>query len=213
MRKNVYILAGQSHAELLNLGKRGAFMNRYRHLTGGVEPIVVNTAVGGASINPLSDNHNRGNWSETGNLYGASVTAGRNALKAHGLAKISGVVWSQGGADARFFGVNDTPISYRKNLEGIIARYRNDFNQPDLPFIVVRSTMFTNQTIDKKLIQLRLQQSIVESKDPNVYIINEGIRYVHWNLLADHVHFTRAGYDRLAMNIATYLTMPKFMTY
>lgn len=72
-----------------------------------------------------------------GALYNARIAALRNL-------SIKGVIWYQGENNAASMGLcADDTESYDKLMKNIIAAWRKQFEQPDLPFHTVQLTMFS----------------------------------------------------------------------
>ena len=72
-----------------------------------------------------------------GALYNARIAALRNL-------SIKGVIWYQGENNAAGAGVSaDDTESYDRLMQNIIAAWRKQFGQPDLPFYMVQLSMFS----------------------------------------------------------------------
>lgn len=95
-------------------------------------------------------------------LYGATF----RRFQAAGSA-VKGILWYQGESDA-----NPTAApKYAEKMEGLIAAFRKDFNQPNLPFYLVQIARHTSTTNTNEWNLVQDVQRQLESKVPGVVMV------------------------------------------
>lgn len=76
--------------------------------------------------------------------------------------EIKGMLWVQGEADSNIMKRGEKPAnSYGENLQALVNAVRNDFNQPELPFVLFQ--------VGKGKVVEGMKETT--RKDPNVYLI------------------------------------------
>ena len=126
--------------------------------------LVVN-ARGGTSIR---------SWLPDSLLYRESVTRTKIALTTGG--SLNAVIWHQGGSDRNNY------WGYYSQLETIIAALRNDFANPELPFIVGQIGDFRSNGDSLNTILMRIPQQIAYTE----CVSDSGLTH-----LGDETHFNR----------------------
>jgi sialate O-acetylesterase len=138
-------------------------------------------------------------------LYGATY---RRVLAAGG--KVRGVLWYQGESDANPKVVG----AYAEKFEKLIAAFRSDFQQPELPFYYVqigRHVAYTNQA---EWNTVQEAQRKLESRVPKVGMVPAVDLSLH-----DGIHISTPDLKRIAVRLANQVShdlhpdLPKFQPY
>jgi len=125
-------------------------------------------------------------------LYGATY---RRFLAAGG--RVRGVLWYQGESDA-----NPKVIAaFPEKFEKLIASFRQDFLQPDLPFYYVQIGRHVNNTNQAEWNAVQEAQRKLESRVPKVGMVPA----VDLSL-DDGIHISTQDHKRLALRIANLVT-------
>ena len=109
---------------------------------------LVKYADGGTSL------ANHWNPDGTGARYNTFKTAAdaaiQNLINAGHTPKICGMLWMQGESDALN---HDYAVAYENNLKNFIAEVRDDFNTPDMPFVLGRITTYFGSYADNAVVR------------------------------------------------------------
>ena len=83
--------------------------------------------------------------------------------------RIAGVIWYQGCTN-----VSTNPVSYKDNLQGLIRSWREEFNNPEMPFYIAQIAPHTY--VDQQGALLRESQDYVAATEPGCELIvtNDG---------------------------------------
>lgn len=102
------------------------------------------------------------------------------AKKAMESGELKGIVWHQGESDSK----PGEAEQYEKRLTNLIARFRNELNAPELPFIIGQMAKLESKpwSSSKSLVDQASQN--VADADPNVHFVNSDEL-----TLRDEVHF------------------------
>lgn len=170
---NVRILWRQGLEALVPRGRVGPEVG-FADVIGPAMPneqvVLVKHAVGGTSALAWSPEWSAAQARRTGNhnngpLYKELLALVRNLEQDHQI-EVVGVIWSQGGRDARFEG---PAAEYEENLKKIIAASRQDLGKPHLPWVIARSPKLPAQFPHAD--QVRAAQERVAKRDPHTKII------------------------------------------
>lgn len=113
--------------------------------------------------------------------YDDAIKRMRRAMK-DGVVK--GVLWHQGESDCN---KSDAPL-YEERLTALIARFREDLNSPELPFIIGQLGQFKSRPWDRYTKQVNNAQMAVAKTTPNVaFVSSEGL-----TSRPDNIHFNAA---------------------
>lgn len=77
---------------------------------------------------------------------------------------VAGVIWYQGCAN-----VSVNPVGYRETLQGLISSWRQEFNNPDMPFYIAQIAPHTYDDVQGAL--LRESQAYVADKVPGCALV------------------------------------------
>ena len=122
--------------------------NRLQELRPGTKIALIKHAHSGTNLhtqwNPGADANDRAHWGPQFTIFVDTVETAMNALRDHGdEAVIMGMVWHQGESDSGGRGNAGSTANaenYGKNLAHFIARVREQFHAPDLPFVFAQVT-------------------------------------------------------------------------
>lgn len=183
------------------------FAVEYHRLTGRTVD-TVNARVGGTAQTREAElarppSAQNGCWDREGTLWQASVDMVAPVLPGHTLRAI---VWCQGEADAE--AINDartTQEHYLAGLTDMIARYREHFGMPDLPFLIVRSayTLPPGDTIGFQ--QVRAAQDAAAEQIPGVHLAFAGaVTFPERGMMVDQVHWDTPALIETGKAVAAY---------
>lgn len=161
---------------------------------------IVKYAVGNSNLHTQWDPDDTG----TDNLYDNFVTTVNNAIAAlppGDTFSIKGMLWMQGEADAPATSNNNANVNalaYEANLTNFISSIRNEFETPDMPFIIGQLGLLRDVPIaNTSWTIVQSAQARVAALDPNTsMVINTDLP------LRDLVHFNAAGQQTLGINFA-----------
>jgi sialate O-acetylesterase len=91
-------------------------------------------------------------------LYGATLRRFREVG-----GKVTGILWYQGESDAN---AKDAPV-FPEKFKALVAAFRADFQQPDLPFYYVQIGRFVNASSGKEWNQIQESQRLAENTIPH----------------------------------------------
>jgi len=116
--------------------------------------------------------------------------------------KVRAILWHQGESDAS----PELSVVYEAKLRALIARFRGDLDQPDLPFIVGQLGQFDGKPWSADVQRVDAAHRAVAASVPNVaYVSSDGLRDK-----GDGLHFDAASARLLgARYAAAYLAMIK----
>ena len=78
--------------------------------------------------------------------------------------RIAGTIWYQGCSNVRI-----NPVSYKETLIGLIASWRKEFNNPEMPFYIAQIAPHTYE--DLQGAQLRESQNYVAARVPGCELV------------------------------------------
>jgi lysophospholipase L1-like esterase len=108
--------------------------------------------------------------------------------------EIVGVLWAQGGRDGRY---EKAAGQYEQNLKKIIAAFRKDLGNPELPFILAHTVDAQGKGFPY-MDQVRAAQERIAKTDPrSVLVSSEGL-----STKRDNVHFDTKGQLELGRRFA-----------
>ncbi|GDY19653.1 acetylxylan esterase [Verrucomicrobiota bacterium] len=139
-------------------------------------------AVGGTPIS---------RWQKDADLYEAALKRARAAAP-HGVFK--GILWHQGEADS---GKEETAKVYAAKLDAMIAAWRKDLEQPNLPVVVGQLGEFYAGGAGVKLVR-EAQQTVPERVPHTGFAPATDL-----NHKGDKVHFDAAAYREFGKRYAT----------
>lgn len=103
-------------------------------------------------------NKGKGKWSgKQSHLWNANICPLLNV-------RIAGVIWYQGCANVRI-----NPVSYKETLTGLIASWRAEFKNPEMPFYIAQIAPHTYE--DLQGAQLRESQAYVAARVPGCALV------------------------------------------
>lgn len=207
---HLFLVGGQSNARYQEgfvswetlLAQRGTdsawpeFAARYYSLTGH-KVAIVNTFNAGSSqvfeAAPGGKVTGR-SWDERGFLFDRAVAMLDSALLNHPDYAFKGVLWVQGGADAKAIDARTvTPRQYRTSLVRMIARYRGRYG-PVTPFYIFKAGKpLSGDTYGFEAV--RAAQSRVATNDPLTFIAYaKAVTFPERGLMIDDLHYTTEAY-------------------
>jgi hypothetical protein len=158
------------------------------------------------------------NMRVTGNLYGEvyknfctrwlSDTIASSLDKYPGIllgqgkeVQVKFIIWLQGERDASE--VKGSAERYQQNLTDLISKYRRDFNNPTMPFIIVKLHPNVNRPPDKLAIIRTAMQNIADN-DPYTYAVEVSDLSVPIDWY-DNIHYSDIGLPKLRNKILSIL--------
>lgn len=133
---------------------------------------LIPAAVGGS---PISSWQPGKQWYQTEtNPYDDAAARTRRAMQD---GTLKAVLWHQGEADGS--------ASYADSLRALIARFREEFDNPELPVLIGQLGRFEGRPwTDKRIIIDRAHRAVAEGDPLVVYVSSEGL-----SALPDNLHF------------------------
>lgn len=113
---------------------------------------------------------------------------------------LKGILWHQGESDSN---AQKAPL-YRQELNELIARFRHEFDAPNVPFIAGQMGQFVERPWDEYRKQVdAVHRSLVGNVPMTAFVSSDGLGH-----RGDQVHFDSAGYRELGKRYAdVYLEM------
>lgn len=160
---------------------------------------IVPAAKGGSTLNPSGFEHLR--WDYEGNLWTSAVEKINLASAKIGLP-LSGIIWSQGEADASAINAHElTPQQYKVQLKKMISRFRDEFS-PELPFYIIQTGFAAGEDSRGYEAVQKIQEEICNEL-PHTYLVYTFTRYFkEYNLMIDYIHYNQQGYNAIGKTIA-----------
>jgi len=149
------------------LGPGYAFAKKLSELNPDIQIGLVVNARGGTSI---------GQWAPDSSLYNKAIRRTRLAIAQGGVLK--GILWNQGGSDRK------RPEHYFTKLEHLIYRFRSDFNNDSLAFVVGQIGSFRTNSDEINQIFSDVSKKICNTGCAS----DEGVTH-----LSDNTHFDSVG--------------------
>ena len=180
-----------------------AFLKRWYELTGR-RAVIVGAAKGGSAQHYLATQGSSDDWDDPargGTLYAAAVARLDSALASlptQGYTPVfRGILWDQGGRDAKAIGAGDIGITdYRSAFEAMIGRFRARYGRTTAMWIV---RLGRESAGDRPgWTEVRRIQDEVAAADPYAWIVFENaIDFPAEGKMADEVHYNQAGYNEI----------------
>ncbi|MDH5721826.1 MAG: sialate O-acetylesterase [Alphaproteobacteria bacterium] len=186
-----------------------AFANEWFARTGR-SAVFIEQATGGAGLLAATGSPN---WSTTGTLYGASVTAANNALS--DLANIFtpdissiNVLWAQGETDA--VNINGTTITaalYQTELETLIANYKTDLGINY--FFISEIGRQNDGLLDTEHSDIGNAQLSAAANISYAYVVFADAKYFpEESKMTDNLHYNQAGLNEMGTIMARAASNP-----
>lgn len=107
---------------------------------------------------------------------------------------LKGILWHQGESDSN---AQRAPL-YRQELHELVARFRQEFDSPSVPFIVGQMGQFAERPWDEYRKQVdAVHQSLVDHLPQTAFVGSDGLGH-----RGDKVHFDSAAYRELGRRYA-----------
>ena len=120
--------------------------------------------------------------------------------------RMMGMAWMQGESDTL---VESAAHSYEENLTNLIRSYREDLDQPNLPFVFaqVNNPIWVRQDFDDGLVIVREGMARVSKRVPNTTMIPTSMNspWLDFPKHEDEVHYNTEGLKRLGVAFANAL--------
>lgn len=186
-------LAGQALEEYITNRKKGAGMGlpfaKQILLRTGIPIGLVPCAHGGTSMDQWSPDLKD---KQGDSLYGATL---RRVIAVGG--RVKGILWYQGESDAN----PKAAPEYSAKMEKLIAAFRQDFAQPELPFYYVQIGRHVNYTNGAEWNMVQEAERKLESRIPRIGMVPAADLS-----LDDGIHVSTPDLKRLARRMADMVT-------
>lgn len=183
-----------------------AFGINYYQKTGR-KVLIVSCAKGATSVLAAADTC-CGNWSSTGALRAAAVSATQAALTAATAAgyvpTLRGIIWIQGekdaaGIDAALGGV--TAANYATEFTALRSYLRTQLGNAHLPFYIsIIASLTTGDTAGYQ--QIRQQQVLAATESYTKIGFGNALSFIGRSLMKDTVHYNQVALNELGENLA-----------
>lgn len=177
-----------------------AFANRTYQLQNELTPFVILQSASGASVTNLTVN----NWSATGALRG-NLKTDLDAAKTYlNKTDVTGMLWSQGEADASFIvaGSLDS-IGYQNGIQSLINWWQT--NYPTAPFYFIRTGIDTSVGNLPGWITVRNVQQLMCEINSNVFMgYTETINFPAFGWMFDTIHYNITGQNNIGETLAEF---------
>lgn len=175
-----------------------AFASRYFELS-SKQVTIVQAAKGGSTLNSKYSSYLR--WDSLGALFKAAVDKTTKAITKTGIP-LSGIIWSQGEADASFINaLQSSEIEYKKQLKLLIKRFRFEFGS-NTPFYIIQ-TGFANGENSNGFEQVQRVQEVICDEMPNTYLVYSFAKYFQeYGLMTDYIHYNQQGLNVIGKSVA-----------
>jgi len=166
-----------------------AFAIDYHNRTGDTV-IVIQCAKPGSAVHPLADAY--GSWDSTATLFDLAVTKAEAAMAKTGLP-LSGIIWGQGGREARVINEQGTitPNDYKVATQDLFSRFRGEFGC-DLNIYILKTVAGSDCFPDSAYFAIRDMQQEVANEDPRTFIVlNNNVNFRDLGWLKDCLHYNQ----------------------
>lgn len=153
----------------------GYFMAREIVKQQGIPIGIINAAVGGTPVSRWVDNAFAAGFADyTQTIFDQTAASGAVASLFNGMIaplaplRIRAAAWYQGESDAA------TPEQYARTLPAMMAAYRSNFGQPNLPFLIIQLPNYQTRNLGVQTgswAELREAQLNTVVNDPNSRIV------------------------------------------
>jgi sialate O-acetylesterase len=186
-------LTGQALEEFVTNRKKGAGLGlpfaKQILLRTGIPIGLIPCAHGGTSMDQWSPDLKD---KQGDSLYGATL---RRVIAAGG--RVKGILWYQGESDAN----PKAAPEYSAKMEKLIASFRQDFSQPELPFYYVQIGRHVNYTNANEWNMVQEAERKLESRIPRIGMVPAADLS-----LDDGIHVSTPDLKRLARRLADVVT-------
>jgi len=175
-----------------------AFAERYWTMSGR-HAVYVSASIGGTSVHPAANDNW---WSQSGLLLYRAIGRLRSAIVNLKLAEITpnfgGMLWHQGETDA---GAIDNeiidPVDFRQAFETIIARYRQEVDDPQAPFYLFQLGRRSDGDTAGFQHVRRIQREVAAS-DPNAWLVfDDAVSFPESGKMGDRLHYNQDGLNEM----------------